>query len=177
MAKANWYVVHVHSGYELKVADSIHEQAEKKDLQKQIEEVLVPVEDVVEVKKGEKVTSQQKFYPGYVLVKMALTDDVWHMVTSIAKVTGFLGAKGRPSPVSQREVDKIMQRVKEGAESPRSTVTYEVGEKVRVVDGPFNSFSGLVEEVDDERSRLKVSVSIFGRSTPVDLDFTQVEKG
>ncbi len=171
-----WYVVHVYSGFETKVADSIREQAQKKGLEDAIGEILVPIEEVVEVKKGERVTSERKFFPGYVLVSMELTDEVWHLIKNTPKVTGFLGGRGRPSPVRQSEVDKILQQVKEGVDHPKHRVTFEIGETVRVCDGPFNSFSGLVEEVDEEKARLKVSVSIFGRATPVELEFTQVEK-
>lgn len=171
-----WYVVHVYSGFENKVAETIREQAERKKLADKIEDILVPVEEVVEVKKGEKVASQRKFFPGYVLIKMDLTDEAWHLVRDTPKVSGFLGDKGRPIPVSQAEVDTIIKQVKEGVEHPKPTVVFEVGESVRVCDGPFTSFTGLVEEVDEEKTRLKVSVSIFGRATPVELEYTQVEK-
>ncbi len=176
MASMRWYVVHVYSGFENKVAETIQEQAEKKKLTDKIEEVLVPVEEVVEVKNGEKVAVQRKFFPGYVLVKMELTDDAWHLIRDTPKVSGFLGGKGRPSPVSQAEVDRIIKQVKEGVERPKPSIAFEIGESVRVCDGPFTSFTGLVEEVDEEKARLKVSVSIFGRATPVELEYTQVEK-
>lgn len=176
MSSTYWYVVHVHSGFENKVADHIREQAAKKGLSEQITEILVPTEDVVEIKKGEKVKTTRKFFPGYVLVKMNLSDEAWHLVQNTPKVTGFLGGGSRPSPVSQREVDRIIKQLAEGVERAVSAASFEIGENVRVIEGPFSSFSGLVEEVDVERSRLKVSVSIFGRATPVDLEFAQVEK-
>ena len=176
MAKKNWYVVHVHSGSENKVAEAIHDQAKRKGLEEFIEDVLVPTEEVVEVKKGEKVKSERKFFPGYILVHVEMSDEVWHLIKNTPKVTGFLGSKGKPSPVSQREVDKVVKQLQEIEERPRHMMTFEIGEKVRVCDGPFNSFTGLVEEVDQDKARLKVSVSIFGRSTPVELEFTQVEK-
>lgn len=173
---ARWYVVNVYSGFEKRVAQSIQEQAEKKGLTERFENLLVPTEEVIVVKKGERVTKEQQVFPGYILVRMVLSDDTWHLVRSIPKVTGFLGANSKPSPISQKEVDRILEQMKEGAARPRTTVTFEIGEHVRVCDGPFTSFSGLVEDVDEEKSRLKVSVSIFGRETPVDLEFNQVEK-
>ncbi len=174
--KLRWYVVHVYSGFEHKVAETIRSQAQKKGIEDKIEDVLVPVEKVVEVKKGEKVSVERKFFPGYVLVHMELTDEAWHLVRNVPKVTGFLGGKERPTPVNKREVERIVHQIKEGVERPRSSVTFEIGEAVKVCEGPFSSFSGMVEEVDEEKSRLKVSVSIFGRATPVELEFSQVEK-
>lgn len=176
MSNKHWYVVHVHSGAENKVAEAIREQAAKKGLSEAIEQILVPTEQVVEIKKGAKVTLDRKFFPGYILVSMEMTDEAWHLVQNTPKVTGFLGNKGRPSPVSQKEVDKIVQQLEEGVDRPRHTMRFEIGEKVRVCDGPFNTFTGLVEEIDEEKSRLKVLVSIFGRATPVELEFSQVEK-
>jgi transcription termination/antitermination protein NusG len=171
-----WYVIHVYSGFEKKVAQSIREQAEQKALAEAFEEILVPTEKVVEVKRGAKVDAEKKFFPGYVLIKMDLTDETWHLVKNTAKVTGFLGGKGKPSPITETEATRIMRQVQEGVERPKPAITFEVGEQVRVSDGPFTSFNGLVEEVDEEKSRLKVAVSIFGRATPVELDFAQVEK-
>jgi transcriptional antiterminator NusG len=171
-----WYVIHVYSGFEKKVASSIREQAEQKGLVDRFEEILVPTEEVQEVKRGAKILSERKFFPGYVLIKMDLSDETWHLVKNTAKVTGFLGGKGRPSPISEVEASRIMRQVQEGIERPKPSITFEIGEQVRVSDGPFTSFNGFVEEVDEEKARLKVAVSIFGRATPVELEYSQVEK-
>lgn len=173
---AKWYVMQVYSGFERKVAESIIEQAKQSHLSEQIEEVLVPTEEVVEMRRGAKVKAERKFFPGYVLVKMEMTDEAWHLVKDTPKVTGFLGGRGRPSPISEAEAMRIISQVKEGIERPKPAVQFEIGEQVRVCDGPFNSFNGMVEDVDEEKARLKVSVSIFGRSTPVELEYSQVEK-
>ena len=174
--EARWYVVHVYSGFENKVAQSIREQAERAGLVGDIEEVLVPTEEVVEVRRGAKSTAERKFFPGYVLVKMKMTDHAWHLVKNTAKVTGFLGAGQRPQPISEAEARRIVDQTQDAAERPKPSVTFEIGEQVRVSDGPFASFNGVVEDVDETRARLKVSVSIFGRATPVDLEYGQVEK-
>ena len=171
-----WYVVHVYSGFEKKVAESIREQTRQKDMEDFFEEILVPTEEVVEMRRGQKVSAERKFFPGYVLIKMDLSDESWHLVKNTPKVTGFLGPRGRPSPISNTEAERIQHQVQEGVERPKPAVLFEVGEQVRVSDGPFTSFNGMVEDVDEERARLKVSVSIFGRATPVELEYTQVEK-
>ena len=171
-----WYVLHVYSGFEKKIAESIREQARQKGMEELFEEILVPTEEVIEMRRGQKVNTERKFFPGYVLIKMELGDDSWHLVKNTPKVTGFLGNRGRPSPISQAEAERILHQVKEGVERPKPSITFEIGEQVRVADGPFNSFTGYVEEVDEERARLKVAVSIFGRATPVELEYSQVEK-
>jgi len=171
-----WYVVHAYSGFESKVAQAIREQADREGLGADILEVLVPTEEVVEVKRGSKTKSERKFFPGYVLVKMVMTDRAWHLVKNTTKVTGFLGSGKRPSPISEAEARRIVDQTQDSSERVRPSITFEVGENVRVSDGPFASFNGVVEDVDETRARLKVSVSIFGRSTPVDLEYGQVEK-
>ena len=171
-----WYIVHAYSNFEKKVAESIREQAAQRGLADKSEEVLVPTEHVVEVRRGRKFYSERKFFPGYVLVKCDLTDQVYHLIKNTPKVTGFLGADNKPMPISEAEADRIKGQVAEGVERPKSTISFEIGETVRVADGPFASFNGKVEEVDEGRSRLKVAVSIFGRETPVELEFAQVEK-
>jgi len=171
-----WYVVHVYSGFEKKIAQQLKEQAEQKGLGDLIEEVLVPAEEVTEMRRGQKISSERKFFPGYVLVKMEMTDDTWHFIKDTPKVTGFLGTRIRPTPITEAEAERIIKQTKEGVERPRPAVIFEVGEQVRVADGPFTSFNGTVEEVDEEKGRVKVSVSIFGRSTPVELEYSQVEK-
>ncbi|MBO5038177.1 MAG: transcription termination/antitermination protein NusG [Alphaproteobacteria bacterium] len=173
---ARWYVVNVYSGSEKKVAESIREQAVLKKMDDKILEVLVPTEQVVEVKKGEKVNAEHKFFPGYILIKMEMNDDTWHIVKGTPRVSGFLGSHNKPQAISEREVKRIMEQIEEGIERPQTQVYFEVGEQIRVTDGPFASFIGVVEEIDTEKSRLKVSVSIFGRYTPVELEFNQVEK-
>jgi len=171
-----WYVLHVYSNFEKKVAESIREQADQKGLTDHFEQIVVPTEEVVEIRRGQKVNTERKFFPGYVLLKMELSDRAWHLVKNTPKVTGFLGSGNKPIPISETEAMRIMQQVQEGVERPKPSITFEIGETVRVADGPFTSFNGVVEEVDEERSRLKVAVSIFGRATPVELEYTQVEK-
>lgn len=176
MAK-RWYVVHAHSGFEHRVQKSLKDAITRAGMEDSFGEILVPTEEVVEMRSGQQRRSERKFFPGYVLVQMEMTDDTWHLVKSVPKVMGFIGGTGdRPAPISDREADAILQRVQEGVEKPRPKILFEPGEVVRVVDGPFNDFNGVVEEVDYDKSRLKVSVLIFGRSTPVDLEFRQVEK-
>jgi transcription termination/antitermination protein NusG len=171
-----WYIVHAYSNFERKVAESIKERAAAANLGDKFEEVLVPMEEVVEMRRGRKVSSERKFFPGYVLVKMELSDETYHLIKNTPKVTGFLGTENKPIPITEAEAGRILQQVQEGVERPKPSVTFEIGEQVRVADGPFASFNGLVEEVDEERARLKVAVSIFGRATPVELEYGQVEK-
>ena len=171
-----WYVIHVYSGFEKKVAQTVRETAIKKGLEEHFSEILVPTEEVVELRRGAKVNAERKFFPGYVLIKMDLSDESWHLVKNTPKVTGFLGSGGKPVPITEAEAQRILNQVLEGVEHPKPSVMFEVGEQVRVADGPFASFIGVVEEVDEEKARLKVAVSIFGRATPVELEYTQVEK-
>ncbi|WP_375203118.1 transcription termination/antitermination protein NusG [Hyphococcus sp.] len=173
---SNWYIVHAYSNFEKKVAESIQVSAKDKGLDHLIEEVFVPTEEVTEVRRGRKINTERRFFPGYVLVKMTLNDETYHLIKETPKVTGFLGSGNKPMPVPQKEVDRIRGVIEEGETRPRSTITFEIGENVRVTDGPFASFSGVVEEVDEDAERVKVAVSIFGRATPVELEFTQVEK-
>jgi transcription termination/antitermination protein NusG len=171
-----WYIVHAYSNFEKKVAESIREQAHAQGLEDAFSEILVPTEDVVEIRRGRKVNAERKFFPGYVLVKMDMSDETYHLVKNTPKVTGFLGSGSKPMPVSEREVARIIGAIEEGVERPKPTITFDIGETVRVTDGPFASFNGSVEQVDEERARLRVTVSIFGRATPVELEYGQVEK-
>lgn len=173
---AKWYIVHAYSNFENKVADAIRFEAAAQGLQDNFEEILVPKEDVVEVRKGRKINTERKYFPGYVLVKANLTDAAYHLVKNTPKVTGFLGSGNKPMPVSEIEVKRILGQISEDAERPRPTVRYDVGETVRVIDGHFQSFNGVVEEVDEDNARLKVAINIFGRATPVELEYNQVEK-
>lgn len=176
MAK-RWYVVHAYSGMEKSVGRALQERVERAGMQEQFGKILVPVEEVVEMRNGQRTITERRFFPGYVLVEMEMTDETWHLVKSTNKVTGFVGGQGnRPSPISEKEVEKIMAQMQEGVEKPRPKTLFEVGELVRVKDGPFTDFNGNVEEVNYEKSRLRVSVTIFGRATPVELEFGQVEK-
>ena len=170
-----WYIIHTYSGFEKKVAQAIREQAER-SMPDLFEKILVPTEEVVEMRRGQKISSERKFFPGYVLIKMVMTNESWHLVKNTSKVTGFLGTAGEPTPISQAEADRILRQVQEGAERPKPLITFTIGEMVRVADGPFSSFNGMVEEIDEDKARVKVSVSIFGRATPVELEYSQVEK-
>jgi transcriptional antiterminator NusG len=173
---ARWYVLHVYSGFENKVAEAIKEKAAKQGLSEFVEEIMVPTEEVVEVKRGQRTNTERKFFPGYVLAKLDMNDNVWHLIKDTPKVSGFLGAGNRPVPISEKEAQAILTQVQEGVDRPRPSVVYDIGEEVKVIDGPFASFNGIVEDVDEEKSKLKVSVSIFGRATPVELEYAQVEK-
>ena len=172
----NWYIVQSHSSFENKVAQEIKEEATKANLSDKIEEIIVPTHDITEVKRGKRVQRKKKYFPGYVLLKSEMDNTIYHMIKNLKKVSGFLGTKGTPIPVSEKEIEKILGQIKDGVVQPKSGEEYNVGEKVQVIDGPFASFSGMVEGIDEEKSRLKVSVSLFGRPTPVDLEYNQVEK-
>ena len=171
-----WYVLHVYSGFEDKVSEAIKDKARKQGLDERVDDILVPMEEVVEVKRGQRVNAERKFFPGYVLAKLDMNDDVWHLIKGTPKVTGFLGANNKPAPISEGEAQRILQQIQEGVERPRPSITFDIGEEVKVADGPFASFNGLVEDIDEEKGKLKVSVSIFGRATPVELEYGQVEK-
>jgi len=172
----NWYIVQSHSSFENKVAQEIKDEAAKANLMDRIEEIIVPTHDITEVKRGKRVQRKKKYFPGYILLKSEMDNTIYHMIKNLKKVSGFLGTKGTPIPVSEKEIEKILGQIKDGVVQPKSGIEYNVGEKVQVIDGPFASFSGLVEDIDEEKLRLKVSVSIFGRPTPVDLEYSQVEK-
>jgi len=172
----NWYIIQSHSSFENKVAKLIKEESEKAKISDKIEEIIVPTHDITVVKRGKRVQRKKKYFPGYVLIKSEMDNNIYHMIKNIKKVSGFLGSKGTPVPVSDKEIEKILGQIKDGIAQPKSAVEYSIGEKVQVIDGPFASFNGLVEDVDEDKGRLKVSVSIFGRPTPVDLEYNQVEK-
>ena len=172
----NWYIVQSHSNFENKVANLIKEEAEKAKISDKIEQIVIPTHDVTEVKRGKRVQRKKKYFPGYVLIKSEMDNNIYHMIKAIKRVTGFLGSKGIPAPVSDKEIEKILGQIKDGVAQPKSGIDYSVGEKVQVIDGPFASFNGLIEDIDEEKARLKVSVSIFGRPTPVELEYNQVEK-
>ncbi|MDG1287415.1 MAG: transcription termination/antitermination protein NusG [Rickettsiales bacterium] len=174
--RSRWYIVHAYSGFEAKIKQQIEEKAIQIGVVDQIEEIVVPTEHVMEVRRGKKVEAEKKFFPGYLLIKMQLTDAAWHMVKNTDKVTGFLGADGKPQRVPQAEVDAIFKQMEEGVSGSSSGIIYEIGEQVKITDGPFDSFTGTVEDVDEDREKVKVSVAIFGRATPVELDYTQVQK-
>ena len=172
----NWYIIQSHSSFENKVAQLIREEAEKAKIAEKIEEIIVPTHDVTEVKRGKRIQRKKKYFPGYVLIKSEMDNNIYHMIKNIKKVSGFLGSKGSPIPVSDSEVERILGQIKDGVAQPKSAIEYNIGEKVQVIDGPFASFTGMVEDIDEDKLRLKVSVSIFGRPTPVDLEYNQVEK-
>lgn len=174
--RSRWYIVHAYSGFEQKIVNQIREKAIQIGVSDDIEEIIIPTENVIEVRRGKKVEAEKKFFPGYLLIKMKLTDAAWHLVKNVDKVTGFLGADGKPQRVPQKEVDAILKQMEEGVTATKMGVTYEIGETIKVTDGPFDSFTGVVEDIDEEREKVKVSVSIFGRATPVELDYTQVQK-
>ena len=176
MSKARWYVLHAYSGYEKKVADSILDQAIKLGVKEHIEEISVPVQNVVEVKRGVRINTERKIFPGYILIKMSLNDDTWHIIKTTPKLSGFLGNKGKPVPISNAEAKRIIEQVTDGVEKSRPAIMYDIGEQVKVIDGPFASFNGEIEQIDEDKARLRVAVLIFGRSTPVDLEYSQVEK-
>ena len=176
MSDKRWYVLHAYSGYEKKVADSIIDQANKLGIKDHIEDISVPTQNIVEVKRGVRVNTERKIFPGYILIKMNLNDDTWHIIKTTPKLSGFLGNKGKPIPISNSEAKRISQQVIDGVEKSRPAIMYDIGEQVKVIDGPFASFNGEIEQIDEEKARLRVAVSIFGRSTPVDLEYSQVEK-
>ncbi len=176
MSDARWYVLHAYSGYEKKVADTIMDQAAKLGIENHIEDISVPTQNITEVKRGVRVNTERKIFPGYILIKMNLNDDTWHIIKTTPKLSGFLGNKGKPIPISNAEAKRISQQVVDGVEKSRPAIMYDVGEQVKVIDGPFASFNGEIEQIDEEKARLRVAVSIFGRSTPVDLEYSQVEK-
>ena len=176
MSQHRWYVLHAYSGYEKKVAESILDQANKLGIKEHIDDISVPTQNIVEVKRGVRVNTERKIYPGYILIKMNLNDDTWHIIKTTPKLSGFLGNKGKPIPISNAEAKRISEQVIDGVEKTRPAVMYDIGEQVKVIDGPFASFNGEVEQIDEDKARLRVAVSIFGRSTPFDLDYSQVEK-
>ena len=173
---SRWYVLHAYSGYEKKVADSIVDQSKKLGISQFIEEVSVPTQSIVEVKRGTRINTERKFFPGYILIKMVLNDDTLHIIKNTPKLSGFLGTHGKPTPISNSEAQRITEEMIHSEEKPRPSIVYEIGEQIKVIDGPFASFDGQIEQIDEEKARLKVAVSIFGRSTPVELEYSQVEK-
>ena len=172
----NWYIVQAYSGFEKKVVESIREELKKNELEDKIGEILVPTHQITQVKKGKRTKKESKYFPGYVLIKIELNNEIYHLIKNLSKVSGFLGSGDKPTPITDKEIQRILGQVSENADNQKIGVSFEIGEKVKVCDGPFASFNGLIEEIDEEKSRLKVSVSIFGRATPVDLEFNQVEK-